>query len=96
MVLEILKFLADIRLKLRPETTELICHRYTDPGMHSRREILKNLATLPLLGALGWGAFRVKDKYGVDVLSGATIQVNAGSLSELKGTCPRGGLVNTI
>jgi uncharacterized membrane protein YphA (DoxX/SURF4 family) len=65
---------------------------YTDPGtnMHSRREILKNLATLPLLGALGWGAFRVKDKYGVDVLSGATIQVNAGSLSELKGALPKG------
>ena len=56
----------------------------------TRREVLKNLATLPVLGALGLGAFRVKGKYGVDVLSGATIQVNAAALGELKGTLPKG------
>jgi uncharacterized membrane protein YphA (DoxX/SURF4 family) len=80
-------FLNRIKLMGNPETSELSA---AGEGMHSRREIVKNLATLPLLGALGWGAFRVKDKYGVDVLSGATIQVNAGNLSELKGTLPKG------
>jgi uncharacterized membrane protein YphA (DoxX/SURF4 family) len=59
------------------------------PG-NSRREALKNLATLPLLGVLGFGALSVKKKYGVDVMSGATIQVNPASLGELKGELPRG------
>ncbi|MGF1587320.1 MAG: DoxX family protein [Bacteroidales bacterium] len=60
----------------------------------SRREMLKNLATLPFLGALGLGAFGVKDRYGIDVLSGATIQVNAASFGELKGPLPKGKIKN--
>jgi len=58
-------------------------------GVNSRREALKNLATLPILGAMGWGAFRHTGK-GVDVMSGATIQLNFTSLSELKGELPKG------
>jgi len=58
-------------------------------GMNSRREALKNLATLPILGAMGWGAFRHTAKE-VDVMSGATIQLNFTSLSELKGELPKG------
>ena len=58
-------------------------------GINSRREALKNLATLPILGAMGWGAFRHAEKE-VDVLSGATIQLNFTSLSELKGELPKG------
>jgi uncharacterized membrane protein YphA (DoxX/SURF4 family) len=58
----------------------------------SRREVLKNLVTLPVLGLMGLGAFRIKEKYGVDVLSGATIQVNAAALGELTGTLPKGNL----
>jgi len=58
-------------------------------GVNSRREALKNLATLPILGAMGWGAFRHTGKE-VDVMSGATIQLNFTSLSELKGELPKG------
>ncbi len=58
-------------------------------GVNSRREALKNLATLPILGAMGWGAFRHASKE-VDVMSGATIQLNFTSLSELKGELPKG------
>lgn len=61
---------------------------------NSRREVLKNLVTLPFLGLFGLGAFRIKGKYGVDVLSGATIQINASALSELKGTLPKGKIAN--
>ncbi|MFC2089529.1 DoxX family membrane protein [Bacteroidota bacterium] len=55
----------------------------------SRREALKNLATLPFLGALGWGAFSRNSK-DIDVMSGATIQLNFSSLDELKGELPKG------
>ncbi len=56
----------------------------------TRREALKNLATLPVLGVLGWGAFRSHSKYDVDVTSGATIQVKQLALNELKGELPKG------
>ncbi|MCK5134924.1 MAG: DoxX family protein [Bacteroidales bacterium] len=56
---------------------------------NSRREVLKNLATLPFLGAMGWGAFRHIRK-DVDVMSGATIQLDFSSLNELKGELPTG------
>ena len=57
---------------------------------HSRREAIKNLATLPAVGVLGWGAFHENQKYGTDTLSGATIQVGAADISELKGELPKG------
>ena len=56
----------------------------------SRREALKNLATLPILGAMGWGAVVNIKTYGVDVMSGATIQVKQTALNELKGELPKG------
>jgi uncharacterized membrane protein YphA (DoxX/SURF4 family) len=59
-------------------------------GSSSRREALKNLATLPVLGALGWGAMSNFKTYGVDVMSGATIQVKQKALNELKGELPKG------
>ncbi|MBV5314576.1 MAG: DoxX family protein [Prolixibacteraceae bacterium] len=59
-------------------------------GSSSRREVLKNLATLPVLGAMGWGAVSNIKTYGVDVMSGATIQVKQMSLNELKGELPKG------
>ena len=58
-------------------------------GVNTRREALKNLATLPILGAMGWGAFRHAGKQ-VDVMSGATIQLNFKTLADLKGELPRG------
>jgi uncharacterized membrane protein YphA (DoxX/SURF4 family) len=57
---------------------------------NSRREALANLATLPALGIMGWGALRESQEYGVDTLSGATIQVGGTDLSELKGELPKG------
>ena len=66
----------------------------SDPStVNSRREALKNLATLPVLGAMGWGAFRHSSKT-VDVMSGATIQLNFSSLDELKGELPKGKIGN--
>lgn len=56
----------------------------------SRREALKNLATLPVLGAMGWGALSNIKTYGVDVMSGATIQVKQTALKDLKGELPKG------
>jgi uncharacterized membrane protein YphA (DoxX/SURF4 family) len=56
----------------------------------SRREALKNLATLPFLGLMGFWAGVNNKKYGVDVLSGATIQLSRTSIGELKGELPKG------
>jgi len=61
--------------------------------LHSRREVLKNLATLPALGIVGWGAFDNRE-YGVDTLTGATIQIGASELKELKGELPMGIIGN--
>jgi uncharacterized membrane protein YphA (DoxX/SURF4 family) len=57
--------------------------------VNTRREALRNLATLPFLGVMGWGAFRHGSKQ-VDVMSGATIQLNFTTLGNLKGELPRG------
>ncbi len=56
----------------------------------SRREALKNLAALPVLGAMGWGAMSNFKTYGVDVMSGATIQIKQTALKDLKGELPKG------
>lgn len=62
------------------------------PDPSSRREALKNLVSLPVLGALGWGAYDSNRKYEVDTMSGATIQVQRTALNELKGELPKGKL----
>ena len=59
-----------------------------------RREVLKNLVTLPVLGALGWGASKTFKWYGVDTSSGATIKLNRLNINELKGELPKGKLGN--
>jgi len=59
-------------------------------AVHSRREALKNLATIPALGVIGLGAFREASEYGVDTLSGATIQIGGADIKELKGELPKG------
>ncbi len=61
---------------------------------NSRREMVKNLASLPLLGLMGWWSVGNNKKYGVDVMSGATIQLNQAALGELKGTLPKGKVGN--
>jgi len=64
----------------------------TATGAIKRRELLKDLATLPVLGLFGWGASRTGKLYGFDTLSGATIQINQVALGELKGELPKGKL----
>ena len=66
----------------------------TDTGVNTRRELLKDLAALPALGLIGWGAARSAKLYGVDTLSGATIQINQVALGELKGEIPKGKIGN--
>lgn len=60
----------------------------------SRRDAIRNLASVPFLGLMGWGAASTNKKYGVDALSGATIQINRQALGELKGTLPKGKIGN--
>jgi len=57
---------------------------------NSRREALKNLATIPALGVLGLGALNEHRNFGVDALSGATIQIGGQDISELKKQVPMG------
>ena len=56
----------------------------------SRREVLKNLATIPALGVLGLGALSDHRNFGVDTLSGATIQIGGQDIKELKKQVPTG------
>jgi uncharacterized membrane protein YphA (DoxX/SURF4 family) len=60
------------------------------PQSNSRRELVKNLASLPVLGLMGWWAAENNKKFGFDVMSGATIQLNRSALGELKGVLPKG------
>jgi uncharacterized membrane protein YphA (DoxX/SURF4 family) len=60
----------------------------------ARREAVKNIATFPLLGVLGFGAIQSRKKYETDVISGATIQLKQVALSELKGELPMGKIGN--
>jgi len=72
---------------------DVACRVSTDTNtVNSRREALKDLAALPVLGLLGWGASRSAKIYGADTLSGATIQINQVAMSELKGELPKGKL----
>ncbi|MDR1115777.1 MAG: DoxX family membrane protein, partial [Tannerella sp.] len=60
------------RKKIRAEDAARVPEQLTLHENTSRREALKNLATIPILGAIGWGAYRNTKKYGIDVMSGAT------------------------
>ncbi|MDR1331663.1 MAG: DoxX family protein [Tannerella sp.] len=61
-----------------------------DGGATGRRRVIRDLASLPLLGLMGWGAWRSGRRYGTDVMSGATVKVNRQELGELKGVLPQG------
>ena len=62
----------------------------SEPSLNSRREALKNLATIPVLGVVGFGALQNHKNQGIDVMSGATIQIKQAALGELKGKLPQG------
>ena len=83
-------------LKKKKQTSPepVIVSENTATNVNTRRELLKDLAALPLLGLVGWGANRSIKVYGADTMSGATIQLNRVSLNELKGEMPKGKLGN--
>ncbi|MDR2041942.1 MAG: DoxX family protein [Tannerella sp.] len=60
----------------------------------TRREAIRNLVSLPVLGVAGWGAHESHKRYGADVVSGSTIQLRHTALSELKGELPTGKIGN--
>jgi hypothetical protein len=60
------------------------------PDVPSRREALKNIIGLPVLGMMGWSAYGSNKAYNVDATSGATIKINQVALGELKGELPKG------
>lgn len=66
----------------------------TETSVPGRREVLKNLITIPLLGLMSYGAFHNHRKYAMDGITGATIKVGGLDLSELKGELPKGKLGN--
>ncbi len=79
---------------LRRKISKEIKSGYSENDSIKRRELLKGLATVPLLGFMGWSAIRHNNKYEVDVTSGATIQLKQTALKELKGELPKGKIGN--
>ena len=61
-------------------------------GTESRREMIKHIAFLPLLGSFGWAYTSNKSSSAPDALSGSTIKLNQRSLSEIEGKMPMGML----
>lgn len=62
-----------------------------EPGlMTGRREALKHLATLPVLGIMGYGASKELRQGGVDGFSGATMKLKVPTISDLAGELPKG------
>ena len=58
----------------------------------TRRETLKNLVSLPVVGLFGAGAYRSQETFGAEALPEAAIQINHTELDELKGELPKGKL----
>ena len=79
-----------LKRKKQTTTEQETVHSETSSSSKTRRELLKDLAVLPVLGLLGWGGNRSNKLYSVDTLSGATIQINRVALGELKGELPKG------
>ena len=86
----------DLMIKRLKESRENNQSQKTENILYSdsRREVLKNLVSLPVLGFMGFLAARSNRKFGFDVMSGATIQVKQSALGELKGTLPKGKIGN--
>lgn len=95
-ILVVFGFLDDKGYGLGPLVLNVLKRKHTGADEQSgsaangRREVLQNLATLPLLGLVGWGAKEHTRKHGTDGVTGATITVGGVDLSELKGELPKG------
>lgn len=55
----------------------------------SRRNVLKNLAVIPVLGVMGAAAVNDKKKDEVDALTGATLKYDVARISDLAGKLPK-------
>ena len=59
-----------------------------------RRELLKSLAGLPVLGVFSWLAIKDDASGSVDAVSGTTIKVDFKGTDKLEGTLPKGKIGN--
>ncbi len=76
--------------KTKKKEVPVISEEIESPPSPSRREVLRNLASLPVLGALGWGAYAMQKISALIPLSGATIQLKTADLRKLEGELPSG------
>ncbi len=58
--------------------------------VNSRREALKHLSTIPVLGIMGYGAAKEVQRRGVDGFSGATRKLTIPAITDLAGELPKG------
>lgn len=63
-----------------------------DAQATTRREALKHVAVLPVLGVMGYGASTQLRKGGIDAFSGATRKIVVPTIKDLAGTLPKGKL----
>ena len=59
-----------------------------------RREILRYMAMIPVLGAFGWGSVRKYRWNSVNAVSGATVKLPDTSMKDLKAPVPRGKILD--
>jgi uncharacterized membrane protein YphA (DoxX/SURF4 family) len=64
------------------------------PEALHRRQILRYLAMVPVLGVFAWGAARKYRWNAVNTVSGATIRVSSSRLKDLKGELPKGKILD--
>ena len=81
-------------IKKRSRETTLPKEKQRIINQQTRRDAIKNLSTIPVLCAVGWNGIRNLRNEGVDVMTGATIQVGESALKDLKGELPKGKLGN--
>jgi uncharacterized membrane protein YphA (DoxX/SURF4 family) len=72
-----------------PEKSETL----TEKGLN-RRELIRNLATVPVLGAFIYGTIKKYNWNKVNAITGASIKVSDTKLKYLAGELPRGNLGN--
>ncbi len=66
----------------------------SDARALSRRELVGNLAAVPVLGAFAYGAYKKSDFERVHAITGATITLQEAALKDLKGELPAGTVGN--
>jgi uncharacterized membrane protein YphA (DoxX/SURF4 family) len=65
-------------------------HAAASEGALSRRQLVGNLAAVPVLGVFGYAAYRKRNFEKVHAITGATITLKEAALKDLKGELPSG------